>query len=79
MQRLLGKARWDPRGMRDDLREYVFEELGDHSGVLIVDESGFIKKGTGSACRDPGPATRSGARRPEFPGTPSSRPSPRWR
>lgn len=49
MQRLLGNARWDPRGMRDDLREYVVEELGDDSGVLIVDETGFIKKGTGSA------------------------------
>lgn len=49
MQRLLGNARWDLRGMRDDLREYVFEHLGDDSGVLIVDETGFIKKGTGSA------------------------------
>ncbi|MFI7644413.1 IS701 family transposase [Nonomuraea sp. NPDC049400] len=49
MQRLLNNARWDPRGMRDDLREYVFEQLGAVSGVLIVDETGFIKKGTGSA------------------------------
>lgn len=49
MQRLLGNARWDPRGMREDLREYVFENLGDDSGVLIVDETGFVKKGTGSA------------------------------
>jgi SRSO17 transposase len=48
MQRLLGNARWDPRGMRDDLREYVFAELGGDSGVLIVDETGFLKKGTGS-------------------------------
>jgi SRSO17 transposase len=49
MQRLLGSARWDPRGVRDDLRDYVFEELGDDSGVLIVDETGFVKKGSGSA------------------------------
>jgi SRSO17 transposase len=49
MQRLLNNARWDPRGMRHDLREYVFEALGDDSGVLVVDETGFIKKGTGSA------------------------------
>lgn len=49
MQRLLGNARWDARCMRDDLREYVFDNLGDDSGVLIVDETGFIKKGTGSA------------------------------
>ena len=32
--------------MRDDVREYVIEHLGDEqSGVLIVDESGFLKKG----------------------------------
>jgi SRSO17 transposase len=49
MQRLLGNARWDLRGVRDDVRDYVFEELGDASGVLIVDETGFIKKGSGSA------------------------------
>jgi len=49
MQRLLSTARWDPLGMRCDLREYVFAELGDDAGVLIVDETGFIKKGTGSA------------------------------
>jgi SRSO17 transposase len=49
MQRLLNQACWDPWGMRADLREYVFEELGDDSGVLVVDETGFIKKGTGSA------------------------------
>jgi SRSO17 transposase len=49
MQRLLNQARWDPRGVRDDLREYVLQELGDPSGVLIVDETGFIKKGAGSA------------------------------
>ena len=49
MQRLLNNARWDPLGMRSDLREYVFQELGDDAGVLIVDETGFIKKGTRSA------------------------------
>ena len=49
MQRLLGSARWDLQGMRDDLREYVVEGLGHRDGVLIVDETGFIKKGTKSA------------------------------
>src|SRR4051812_50107088 len=49
MQRLLSTARWDPLGMRIDLRRYVFQGLGDGAGVLIVDETGFIKKGTGSA------------------------------
>ncbi|MEV0404041.1 IS701 family transposase, partial [Actinoallomurus sp. NPDC050550] len=49
MQRLLNRARWDPRVVRADLRDYVFAELGDVSGVLIVDETGFIKKGNRSA------------------------------
>ena len=46
VQRLLNSARWDADAVRDDLREYVVEHLGDEeSGVLIVDESGFLKKG----------------------------------
>nr|WP_089206797.1 IS701 family transposase [Streptosporangium subroseum] len=48
MQRLLRSARWDAAAVRDDVRDYVIEHLGD-TGVLIVDETGFIKKGTGSA------------------------------
>src|SRR5262249_33790903 len=46
MQRLLNNARWDPRRVRADLRDYVAEHLGDAGGVLIVDETGFLKKGT---------------------------------
>jgi SRSO17 transposase len=49
MQRLLNSARWDPRGMRADLRGYVMESLGHRDGVLIVDETGFLKKGDKSA------------------------------
>jgi SRSO17 transposase len=49
MQRLLNNARWDARQVRDDLRSYVVEYLGDPGGVLIVDETGFLKKGTRSA------------------------------
>jgi SRSO17 transposase len=46
VQHLLNDAHWDPDAVRDDLREYVVEHLGDeHSGVLIVDETGFLKKG----------------------------------
>jgi SRSO17 transposase len=46
VQHLLNDACWDADGVRDDLREYVFEHLGDEeSGVLIVDETGFLKKG----------------------------------
>ncbi len=45
-QRLLNAARWDADAVRDDLREYVVEHLGEEeSGVLIVDETGFLKKG----------------------------------
>ena len=49
VQRLLNEATWDADGVRDDLRAYVIEHLGDAaSGVLIVDETGFLKKGTRS-------------------------------
>jgi len=49
MQRLLNHARWDPDQVRDDLRDYVTEHLGDPGGVLVVDATGFLKKGTKSA------------------------------
>lgn len=49
MQRLLRAARWDEDGVRDDIRDLVVEYLGDPDGVLIVDETGFLKKGVHSA------------------------------
>jgi len=49
MQRLLRRADWDVDGVRDDVRGYVVEQLGDRDGVLISDETGFLKKGTRSA------------------------------
>jgi SRSO17 transposase len=49
MQRLLTTARWDPEALRDDVRAYVVEHLGDPGGVLVVDETGFLKKGGKSA------------------------------
>jgi SRSO17 transposase len=49
VQRLLNAADWDAEAVRDDLRAYVVENLGDPTGVLIVDETGFLKKGTKSA------------------------------
>lgn len=49
MQRLLRRADWDVDGVRDDLRDYVVEHLGEREGVLIVDDTGFLKKGTRSA------------------------------
>jgi hypothetical protein len=48
-QRLLNAADWDAEAVRDDLRAFIVEELGDASGVLIIDETGFLKKGTKSA------------------------------
>jgi hypothetical protein len=42
MQRLLNAATGDPDGVRDDLRGYVVEHLGERGGVLIVDETGFL-------------------------------------
>jgi len=49
MQRLISSAMWDADAVRDDLRAYVVEHLGDPGGVLIVDETGFLKKGDQSA------------------------------
>jgi SRSO17 transposase len=49
MQRLLNHADWDADAVRDDLRDYVVEHLGDDAAVLVVDETGFLKKGTKSA------------------------------
>jgi SRSO17 transposase len=49
VQYLLGRSEWDPDAVRDDLRDYVVEALGDPDAVLIVDETGFLKKGTHSA------------------------------
>ncbi len=49
MQRLLMSADWDADAVRDDVRGYVVEHLGDRAGVLVVDETGFVKKGTKSA------------------------------
>jgi SRSO17 transposase len=45
MQHLLGRARWDTDGVRDDLRDYVTAHLGDGDAVLVVDETGDLKKG----------------------------------
>jgi SRSO17 transposase len=49
MQRLLSTTDWDPDAVRDDLRSYVVKHLGAAGGVLIVDETGFFKKGKRSA------------------------------
>jgi SRSO17 transposase len=46
MQRLLSSAVWDEAGVRDDLRGYVLEHFADPGAVLVVDETGDLKKGT---------------------------------
>ena len=49
VQRLRNAAVWDADAVQDELRTYVVEQLGDdNSGVLIVDETGFLKKGANS-------------------------------
>jgi SRSO17 transposase len=46
MQDFLTRTRWDADAVRADLQDYVVEHLGDQEAVLILDESGFLKKGT---------------------------------
>jgi SRSO17 transposase len=45
MQALLGRSHWDAEALRDEVRTYIVESLGDEAGVLVVDETGFLKKG----------------------------------
>lgn len=46
MQHLLHRAKWDADAVRDDIRAYVIEHLRDDEAVLVVDETGELKKGT---------------------------------
>jgi SRSO17 transposase len=48
VQDLLARMRWDADAVRDDLRAYVVEHLGDPGAVLVLDETGFVKKGAKS-------------------------------
>jgi SRSO17 transposase len=48
IQRVLDRYAWDADAVRDDLRTYVVAELGDPQGILVVDETGFLKQGTRS-------------------------------
>jgi SRSO17 transposase len=49
MQHLLSRASWDADGVRDDLRGYVAASLGGPGAVLVVDETGDVKKGRATA------------------------------
>jgi SRSO17 transposase len=46
MQHLLARAEWDQDAVRDDVRDYVVEHLGDPQATLVIDETGDLKKGT---------------------------------
>jgi SRSO17 transposase len=46
MQHLLARAKRDADAVRDDVRGYVIEQLGDPGAVLVIDETGDVKKGT---------------------------------
>src|SRR5690349_18368210 len=63
LQSLLGRSLWDADALRDRVRTYVIEALGDRDGVLVVDETGFLKKAsTRSGSRGSIPARRGGSR-----------------
>ena len=49
VQRLLAEADWDEEAVRDELRTYVLAHLGEEGSILVVDETGFLKKGKKSA------------------------------
>ncbi|WP_223778822.1 IS701 family transposase [Streptomyces sp. 135] len=49
IHRLLNRIEWDADEVLDDVRDYVVEHLGDRDAVLIIDDTGFLKKGIRSA------------------------------
>ncbi|WP_193475588.1 IS701 family transposase, partial [Streptomyces griseomycini] len=49
IQRLLNRIEWDADEVLEDVRDYIVEHLGDPDAVLIVDDTGFLKKGIRSA------------------------------
>jgi hypothetical protein len=63
-QNLLSRARWDHDGVGDDLREYVTERLGTREAVLVLDETGDVKKRRPSGSSGSTPAPPAGSRTP---------------
>ncbi|WP_437229261.1 IS701 family transposase [Planctomicrobium sp. SH661] len=49
LQHFIARSQWNADEVRDDLQRYVVESLADGDGVLVIDETGFLKKGTKSA------------------------------
>lgn len=67
LQHLLRKAVWDHDGVRHDLRSYVVEHLGSAGGLLVVDETGDLKKGSHTVgCPASTPAPPVGSRIPRL-------------
>ena len=67
MQHLLSRARWDAGGVRDDVRSYVAEQLGHPGAVLVVEETGDVKKGRATpGCSGSTPEPRAGPRTPRL-------------
>lgn len=63
MHRLLNRCDWDADEVLDDVRDYVVEHLGDPDAVLIVDDTGFLKKGSAlPGCNGSTPGRRVGRR-----------------
>ena len=48
LQHLLSRAKWDADALRDDLRDYVIDAFGDPGAILVLDETGDVKKGVHS-------------------------------
>jgi SRSO17 transposase len=48
LQHLLSRAKWDAEAVRDDLRDYVVDAFGDPDAILVLDETGDVKKGVHS-------------------------------
>jgi SRSO17 transposase len=77
MQHLLARAVWDHDGVRDDLRDYLVEHLGDPEAVLVIDETGDLKKGTTTVgCSASTPAPRAASRMPRSRSTSATPPMP---
>ena len=68
LQHLLARARWDAEAVRDDLRDYVVDAFGDPGAILVVDETGDVKKGAPIVlgCSASTAAPRVGSRIPKW-------------
>jgi SRSO17 transposase len=70
MQHLLARAQWDADGVRDDVRGFVAEHLGDPAAVLVADETGDLKRvPSRPAFKGSTPVPPGGSRMPRSPST----------